>query len=161
MYSNPLDSLGKPVVDNSGNTCTSECTDPFTYKSDITKTCKEKCDPGEYIKEDTKECLSNCPDTYFIGEKNECFSSCNSPKFIIEYPGTSKKKNVYPDVLIMENFMITKAINVKILAFLVLIIHIFIILIINAYQNVIILILIKWEENYIIMLIQNFSINLA
>ena len=92
MYSNPLDSLGKPMVDNSGNTCTSECTDPFTYKSDITKTCKEKCDPGEYIKEDTKECLSNCPDTYFIGEKNECFSSCNSPKFIIEYPGTSKKK---------------------------------------------------------------------
>jgi hypothetical protein len=54
MYSNPLNNEGKPTADNSGNTCTSQCTEPFSYKSDITKTCKKECDPGEYIKENAK-----------------------------------------------------------------------------------------------------------
>ena len=73
-----------------------------------------------------------------------------------------KKQNVYQDVLIMENIILKITIPAKILALLVLIIHIFIILIIDAYQNVIILILmIIRGKNYIIMLIQNFSYNLA
>ena len=90
MYSNPLNSDGKPGIDNSGNTCTSQCTDPYFYKSEITKTCKKKCDPGEYVDEDKKECLSSCTES-FIGENNECLSECTNPNFKIEYPGSTKK----------------------------------------------------------------------
>ena len=111
MYSNPLNNLGKPREDTSRNTCTSQCTDPFSYKSDITKTCKEECDPGEYIKEDTKECLSSCPDTYFIGENNECFSNCNFSKFIIEYPSITKKKK--KSVFIFIDSVIIKFSTIK------------------------------------------------
>ena len=91
MYSNPLNSNGKPEEDNSGNTCTSQCTDPYFYKSEITKTCKKKCDPGEYVDEVNKECLSSC-NKNFIGENNECLSGCTNPYYYkIEYPDTTKK----------------------------------------------------------------------
>jgi hypothetical protein len=60
-FANALNSSYLPGLDDKGNTCSSECTHPYSYYSDDSKICKLICDVGEYLNPNNNhECLSSC-----------------------------------------------------------------------------------------------------
>jgi len=96
-YTNELDGFLKPKEDNSGNTCTKVCFEPYPKLSSDGKFCKTRCGDDEFftasdpikcisnlqncngfLKEDN-ECVSICPNYYYtIGSLKKCTNNCNT-----------------------------------------------------------------------------------
>ena len=78
----------------SGSSCVPKCTGTYIYYSTNSKICKTKCDVGEFINPTSTtigiECLSSCS-TNYIGENNECYSSCGTLYTIAK--GSINQKN--------------------------------------------------------------------
>ena len=92
-YTNELDtSTSKPKVDNSGNTCTKNCFDPYPKISSDEKFCKTKCEDNEFFKtNEPNKCilgLTNCNEYLIMGDNNECVSAC--PSYYYEEDGKNK-----------------------------------------------------------------------
>ena len=83
MFSNRIDSDGKPIEDISRSSCVVKCGKNYPKHTYGINICKEKCDNGEfYTLEEPNTCISECNETYpYIGENNECLKDCENKKF--------------------------------------------------------------------------------